>query len=66
MGAVIESRPTEVVPSTESATILQVIERAAQNPAVNIDKMERLLKMHERNAGAQRTGMDRGASGDVV
>ena len=48
MGAVIESRPTEVVPVSEATTILQVIERAAQNPAVDIDKMERLLQMHER------------------
>jgi hypothetical protein len=31
-----------------AATILQVIERAAQNPSVDIDKMERLLSMHER------------------
>lgn len=30
------------------ATILQVIERAAANPQVDIDKMERLLQMQER------------------
>jgi len=34
--------------SDESAAILQVIERAAMNPAVDIDKMERLLAMQER------------------
>lgn len=32
----------------ESAAIIQVIERAAMNPAVDIDKMERLLEMQER------------------
>lgn len=37
-----EKRPTEV------QSILQVIERAATNPNVDIDKMERLLQMQER------------------
>jgi len=32
----------------ETAAIIQVIERAASNPAVDIDKMERLLAMQER------------------
>jgi hypothetical protein len=32
----------------ESAAIIQVIERAAMNPNVDIDKMERLLQMQER------------------
>ncbi|MCX5511296.1 ERF family protein [Pseudomonas sp. BJa3] len=32
----------------ESATILQVISRAAADPACDIDKMERLMAMHER------------------
>jgi hypothetical protein len=31
-----------------AATIIQVIERAAMNPDVDIDKMERLLEMQER------------------
>jgi hypothetical protein len=31
-----------------ATTIIQVIERAAANPNVDIDKMERLLQMHER------------------
>jgi hypothetical protein len=31
---------------SDSAALLQVIERAATNPEVDIDKMERLLKMH--------------------
>lgn len=33
---------------TETAAIIQVIERAAMNPNVDIDKMERLLEMQER------------------
>lgn len=35
-------------PASESAAIIQVIERAAMNPDVDIDKMERLLEMQER------------------
>lgn len=33
---------------SEGATILGIIERAARNPDVDIDKMERLLEMRER------------------
>lgn len=38
------------VPATQSETsaIVSMIERAAMNPAVDIDKMERLLQMQER------------------
>jgi hypothetical protein len=38
----------QVPAPAEATTILLVIERAAQNPNVDIDKMERLLQMHER------------------
>lgn len=41
-----ENAPAPVV--SESAAIIQVIERAAMNPNVDIDKMERLLQMQER------------------
>jgi hypothetical protein len=41
----VENHP---VPTNETAAILQVIERAATNPDVDIDKMERLFSMHER------------------
>lgn len=44
----IQVQETALPAPTESATILQVIERAAANPAVDMDKMERLLEMHER------------------
>lgn len=36
---------------TEAATIMQVIERAATNPAVDVDKMARLLDMHIQMTG---------------
>jgi hypothetical protein len=42
----IEQAPPPAM--SESAAIIQVIERAAMNPNVDIDKMERLLEMQER------------------
>lgn len=44
--AVVEQLPAPVV--SDAGAILQVIERAAANPAVDVDKMERLMLMHER------------------
>lgn len=41
-----EIQPAPAV--SETAAIIQVIERAAMNPSVDIDKMERLLEMQER------------------
>lgn len=41
-----ESPP--IVQVGESATILQVIQRAAADPQCDIEKMERLMQMHER------------------
>jgi hypothetical protein len=35
-------------PISDAAAIFQIIERAALNPNVDIDKMERLMAMHER------------------
>lgn len=46
-----------VAASNEATAIIQVIERAAMNPEVDIDKMERLLQMQERV-------LDRQASAD--
>lgn len=42
--------PVDAVPvvDSESATILSVIQRAAADPACDIEKMERLMAMHER------------------
>ncbi|MGJ7462302.1 ERF family protein [Halomonas sp. MA07-2] len=42
------STPPVAQPLQESSAIIQVIERAALNPQVDIDKMERLLQMQER------------------
>jgi hypothetical protein len=44
MNAVVKIEPQQ----QETASILAVIERAASNPQVDIDKMERLLQMQER------------------
>lgn len=51
MSAVVkheQQAPAPVPTVSESAAIIQVIERAAMNPNVDIDKMERLLQMQER------------------
>ena len=50
MNAVVKheppAQPLAVV--GESAALLTVIERAARDPQVDVDKMERLMQMHER------------------
>lgn len=38
----------EVAPVSEATALIQVIERAARDPSVDIERMERLLQMHER------------------
>lgn len=52
MSAVQDRREKSVVP-VEGAAILQVIERAARDPNIDIDKMERLLQMQERIVARQ-------------
>lgn len=44
----------EPAPSGESAALISMIERAARDPNVDIDKMERLFLMHERIEARQR------------
>lgn len=46
LSAVKDSR--ELVPTTESTALISVIERAARDPSIDIDKMERLLAMQEK------------------
>lgn len=47
--ALVEHEPmTPAVPVSESAAIFQIIERAARDPNVDLDKMERLMAMRER------------------
>lgn len=48
MSAIVKHEQPSVPAVSESAAIIQVIERAAMNPNVDIDKMERLLQMQER------------------
>lgn len=43
----IDLTPAPVVPASETAAILQLITHAASNPAVDLDKMERLFAMRE-------------------
>jgi hypothetical protein len=46
--ALIVAEPAQLPQVSESAAILQVIERMAVNPAVDVEKFERLMAMHER------------------
>lgn len=43
-----KKQPTEVVVISDSGAIMSIIERAASDPNTDIEKMERLLAMHER------------------
>lgn len=45
--AKVEAQPPEL-PLSETAALLDVIARAATDPKVDVDKMERLMNMHER------------------
>src|SRR6185312_16869960 len=42
------SERKELAPVSEAAALIQVIERAARDPSIDMDKMERLLAMQER------------------
>lgn len=46
MSAIIKHENTQ--PVVDPATLLNIISRAASDPTVEIEKMERLLKMHEQ------------------
>lgn len=53
MSALAKQEPTELqvreqAAASETAAVLSMIERASRDPAVDIDKMERLMLMHER------------------
>lgn len=48
MNAVVSKPPQSAVLMNDAATVLGVIDRAARDPNVDIDKLERLLQMHER------------------
>jgi hypothetical protein len=48
MNAVVQHDPVNAPAVSESAAIFQIIERAARDPNVDIDKMQRLMEMRER------------------
>jgi len=48
MSELATKQNTEVAPLSEATRLIQAIERATLNPAVDVDKMERLLAMQER------------------
>lgn len=48
MGEVTKIEPQETAPAEFGASLLEVIGKAARDPSVDIDKMERLIAMHER------------------
>jgi hypothetical protein len=47
VSAIVESQP-DSQPQTEATAMIRVIERAAANPDIDVEKMERLLAMQER------------------
>lgn len=53
VAVVHEQQPGALVVQSETATVLSIIERVAMNPDADIEKMERLLVMHERMQSKQ-------------
>lgn len=53
MSNAVVKNESSAVTTVEPSNILSVIERAATNPDVDIEKMERLMGMHERLMGKQ-------------
>ena len=49
--AIQTAEDTAAPPSAEAGALIQMIERAATNPNVDIEKMERLYEMHEKALG---------------
>lgn len=45
---IAQKESTEIVPLNDSAALMEVISRAATDPKMDMDKMERLFAMHER------------------
>lgn len=53
MNAVVKANNPPLAPASESDNVLALISRAASDPACDLDKMERLLVMHERMTARQ-------------
>tara|TARA_R100001086_G_scaffold225289_1_gene143531 strand:+ start:1072 stop:1872 length:801 start_codon:yes stop_codon:yes gene_type:complete len=49
----VEARTVEQAPASGGTAIMALIERAARDESVDIDKMERLFEMHERMTARQ-------------
>lgn len=64
MSAVVV-QPEQMPTLHEGAAILSVISRAAADPSVDIDKMERLLQMHERMQDKQAAAEFAGALAEM-
>lgn len=60
-----ERRESMPAVASESATILSVIQRAAADPACDIEKMERLMAMHERMQAASASAAFNAAMADM-
>jgi hypothetical protein len=48
MNALAKQENTAVATTTEAAALIQVISRAASDPSVDVNKLERLMAMHEQ------------------
>lgn len=48
-----EPQPGQIVPINDNAALMQAVARAASDPNVDVEKMERLFAMHERMEARQ-------------
>ena len=48
-----KDEPMQIIPVNETAAIMSMVARAASDPACDMDKMERLMQMHERMQARQ-------------
>lgn len=46
-----EANAVQTIPPSEAGALMEVITRAARDPSIDVDKLERLMAMHERIAG---------------
>jgi hypothetical protein len=60
-----EEPQAPAVPQNESEALISMIERAARDPDVNIDKMERLFDMHEKMLDRQAAAKFHAAMADA-
>lgn len=51
MNAIQKIESAAIVPINDAAALMQAVARAASDPSVDVDKMERLWAMHERMEG---------------